>query len=70
MASQDFVPPKGFSRRVKEDGTVDCICLFCFASVAYLPSERALENVDPRHFCWQRMEYAREERQNALARRG
>jgi hypothetical protein len=47
---------KVFARRFNVDGSVDSICLFCFATVASRPREQELEDPEGDHFCWQRQD--------------
>ncbi|AXC16030.1 hypothetical protein ACPOL_6958 (plasmid) [Acidisarcina polymorpha] len=34
----------------------DSICLFCFSTVASMPTEQELEAKENDHLCWQAME--------------
>jgi hypothetical protein len=47
---------KIFAHRLNSDGTADSICLFCFATVGSVLTERELEAGEATHFCWQRAE--------------
>jgi hypothetical protein len=40
-----------FSHRQNEDGTVDSICHFCFATIATMESEDALDAFEKAHVC-------------------
>lgn len=43
-----------FARSVNGDGTADSVCLFCFATVGAVLTERELEEREAAHFCSQR----------------
>jgi hypothetical protein len=45
-----------FVHRVNDIGTVDSICLHCFATIASLPKETGLEQNENAHSCWQRVQ--------------
>jgi len=47
---------KVFARRFNVDGSVDSICLFCFATIASRLQEHELAEPEGDHFCWQRQD--------------
>ena len=58
MASLHRLPPEEFAHRLNDDGSMDAICLKCFATVTRAPHEATLGIAEAAHDCWQREESA------------
>jgi phage tail protein X len=54
MSSHTILPCPDFARRRDNKGTVDSICLHCYAKIATSSDEAVLEAQEAAHFCWQR----------------
>ena len=65
MAIQDLIFRNGFTQRFHRDGTVDSICLFCFATVRSSGSAEHLSQAEALHNCWQGEEAKSPERTGA-----
>jgi hypothetical protein len=53
MAIRDFILRNGFAHRLNKDGTIDSICLFCYATVSSSTNESELAGAEAIHNCWQ-----------------
>jgi hypothetical protein len=54
MSSQQILLHPDFARRKDNSGTVDSVCLHCYATIATSSDEATLEKQEAAHFCWQR----------------
>jgi hypothetical protein len=45
-----------FLHLVKDNGTVDSVCLYCFGTIASLPKKMGLEQKENAHICWSLMQ--------------
>jgi hypothetical protein len=51
MAPRHYLFLRDFSRRLKDDGTADSICLHCFATLGYAADDERLEELEDAHIC-------------------
>ncbi len=56
MLVRDLVIHPDFVHRVNDNGSVDSICLYCFATVASFAKEIGLEERESAHGCVQRFQ--------------
>lgn len=54
MSSHQILPRPDFVHRRDHNGTVDSVCLHCYATIATSSNEATLREQEAAHFCWQR----------------